>query len=220
LARAAASGFELKPHIVAVGVSTGGPNALVTLVSQLPRDLAVPLVLVQHMPPLFTRFLAERLSKLGGIPFREAEDGAELRPGMGWIAPGDFHVTVKAPVEAGQRATLELNQQPPENSCRPAVDPLFRSVAKVFGARALAIVLTGMGQDGLRGSEAIVEEGGRVVVQDEATSVVWGMPGFVATAGLADRILPLDQIGAEIVRRIEGIPGGASSRATPAPTHA
>lgn len=197
-----AGALMLRPALVVVGVSTGGPNALVELVANLPARLPVPILIVQHMPPLFTRFLAERLTKLGTVPFAEAKAGDVLRPGAGWIAPGDWHMVVRPPAQPGQPATLDLNQFPPENSCRPAVDPLFRSAAEVFGARTLGVVLTGMGQDGVRGSEAIVRAGGHVITQDEATSVVWGMPGFVTNAGLADTVLPLGQVAPEITRRV------------------
>jgi two-component system chemotaxis response regulator CheB len=167
------------------------------------------------MPPLFTRFLAERLTKLGRLPFAEATHGTALRPGMGWIAPGDWHMAVRPPRD-GNPATLELNQEPPESSCRPAVDPLFRSVATAYGARALGVVLTGMGQDGVRGAEAIVRAGGHVLAQDEATSVVWGMPGFVANAGLADKVLPLELVAPELVRRLNevSLPGATRAAAT------
>jgi len=188
-----------RAEIIAVGASTGGPRALATLLERLPRDLAAPIVIVQHMPPLFTRSLAERLD--GGTPLRcaEGEDGAVLEPGTVWIAPGNWHMTV---AREGSAAVLRLTGEPPENSCRPAADPLFRSVADVYGAGALAVVLTGMGQDGLRGAERIKQRGGAVLVQDEASSVVWGMPGAVAKAGLADRVLPVRDIAAEIARRV------------------
>jgi two-component system, chemotaxis family, protein-glutamate methylesterase/glutaminase len=188
-----------RAEIIAVGASTGGPRALATLLERLPRDLAAPIVIVQHMPPLFTRSLAERLD--GGTPLRcaEGEDGAVLEPGTVWIAPGNWHMTV---AREGSAAVLRLTGEPPENSCRPAADPLFRSVADVYGAGALAVVLTGMGQDGLRGAERIKQRGGGVLVQDEASSVVWGMPGAVAKAGLADRVLPVRDIAAEIARRV------------------
>lgn len=185
-------------NIVAIGTSTGGPNALAEIVAALPADLPVPVVIVQHMPPMFTRLLAERLSSQSAIKVDEGKPGGVLRPGHAWVAPGDFHMLVAREASQGR---VFLNQEPPENSCRPAADVLFRSVAQSFGASALGVVLTGMGQDGLRGSEAIREAGGQVIVQDEATSVVWGMPGFVARAGLANRILPLGLIGPEIVRR-------------------
>lgn len=188
-----------RAEIIAVGASTGGPRALATLLERLPRDLAAPIVIVQHMPPLFTRSLAERLD--GGTPLRcaEGEDGAVLEPGTVWIAPGNWHMTV---AREGSAAVLRLTGEPPENSCRPAADPLFRSVADAYGAGALAVVLTGMGQDGLRGAERVKQRGGAVLVQDEASSVVWGMPGAVAKAGLADRVLPVRDIAAEIARRV------------------
>jgi two-component system chemotaxis response regulator CheB len=156
-------------------------------------------LIAQHMPPMFTRLLAERLSAKHHVRAEEGRAGDVLRPGHAWVAPGDYHMAV-ARDAAGVRVVL--NRDPPENSCRPAADVLFRSVAKAFGPGALAVVLTGMGQDGLRGCEAIRAAGGRVVVQDEATSVVWGMPGYVARAGLADKVLPLDLIAAEVTRRV------------------
>lgn len=185
--------------IVAIGVSTGGPNALAVLLSQLPAELSVPIVIVQHMPPMFTQLLAQRLASKCKIPVQEAFPGAVLEPGHAWIAAGDFHMIVERHRTGGQIAT---NQEPPENSCRPSVDVLFRSVASVYGARTLAVVLTGMGGDGLHGCKCIREAGGQILVQDKASSVVWGMPGFVANAGLADRVLPLDQMADEIINRI------------------
>ncbi len=184
--------------VVAVAASTGGPNALADLFDGLPADFPVPVVIAQHMPPMFTRQLAERLSARFALRVEEGRAGGVLTPGHAWVAPGDYHMVV-ARDAAGVR--VALNQDPPEQSCRPAADVTFRSVAKVYGPAALGVVLTGMGQDGLRGCEAIRAAGGRVVVQDEATSVVWGMPGAVARAGLADRVLPLAQIASEVVRR-------------------
>lgn len=186
-------------EILAIGSSTGGPNALGTILPNLPADLPVPVVIVQHMPPVFTRLLAERLAARCAFPVVEATHGTLLERGHAWIAPGDHHLHVR---RRGRDVRLELDQAPPENSCRPAVDPLFRSVAEVFGAGVLGVVLTGMGHDGCRGAEAIRERGGRVIVQDEATSVVWGMPGAVAEAGLADAVLPVEQIAADLVRRL------------------
>ncbi len=185
--------------IVAVGVSTGGPNALARVLSGLGKDFPVPIVVVQHMPPLFTKLLAERLSDATPLKVREAVSGGILEPGGVWLACGDFHLVVE---RVGKRVRVAINQDPPENSCRPAVDVLFRSVAEVFGAKCLGVVLTGMGRDGLRGCEEIRSAGGRIIVQDEETSVVWGMPGFVANAGLANAILPLPDIAAEIERRV------------------
>jgi two-component system chemotaxis response regulator CheB len=186
---------------VAIGTSTGGPNALDEVFAGLPADLPVPVVVVQHMPPMFTRLLAERLSARHAIKVSEGRPDGVLRPGHAWLAPGDFHMSV---AREGAEVRVRLNQDPPENSCRPAADVLFRSVAQAFGPGALAVVLTGMGQDGLRGCEAVRAAGGQVLAQDEATSVVWGMPGFVARAGLADRVLPLALVAPEIVRRVRG----------------
>ncbi|MBD2307064.1 chemotaxis response regulator protein-glutamate methylesterase [Chroococcidiopsis sp. FACHB-1243] len=187
------------PKIVAVGVSTGGPNALAVLLSQLPADFPVPIAIVQHMPPMFTQLLAERLAAKSRLKVAEAVSGRVLEPGQVWIAPGNFHLAVQ---RDGKVVRLVTHQAPPENSCRPSVDVLFSSVAEVFGASAIAIVLTGMGQDGLRGCQQLREAGGRVFVQDEASSVVWGMPGFVANAGLANRVLPIDQMADETIRQV------------------
>ena len=185
--------------IVAIGMSTGGPNALAELIPALPGDLGVPIVVVQHMPAMFTKLLAERLDKLSGLSVAEGVDGEWLNPGQVWIAPGDRHMLVQ---RQGDRYRLRLSDAPPENSCRPAVDPLFASVAECYNGKALAVVLTGMGYDGLRGSEQVRRSGGRVIVQDEASSVVWGMPGAVARAGLADLVLPLQEIAAEIKQQV------------------
>jgi two-component system chemotaxis response regulator CheB len=185
--------------VVALGVSTGGPNALAALLPGLPADFPVPVLIVQHMPPLFTKLLAERLDAASALRVREAVTGSVLQPGEAWVAPGDHHMVVSR--EAG-KVVLRLNQGPPENSCRPAVDPLFRSVAQAYGPAALCVVLTGMGSDGLRGCEAVCEAGGRVLAQDEASSVVWGMPGMVARAGLAEQVLPLGSIAPAVVGRV------------------
>jgi two-component system chemotaxis response regulator CheB len=187
-------------RVLAVGASTGGPNALAEIFRGLPADFPVPIVMVQHMPPMFTRLLAERLSAESRVRVQEGGPGGLLQPGHAWIAPGNYHMIV---ARDGRQVRTQVHQEPPENSCRPAVDVLFRSVARTFGAGTLAVVLTGMGQDGLCGCEAIREAGGQVLAQDEATSVVWGMPGNVARAGLADKVLPVSLIGAEILRRVE-----------------
>jgi two-component system, chemotaxis family, protein-glutamate methylesterase/glutaminase len=186
-------------EVVCIGASTGGPNALADILPRLPRSFSVPVLVVQHMPPVFTQALAQRLNALGPLRCVEANDGDVAEPGVVYIAPGGRHMSVHS--EAGL-PRLRLNDDPPENSCRPAVDVLFRSVAEHYGSSALGVVLTGMGQDGLRGCRALRERHATVVVQDEASSVVWGMPGYVATAGLAEAILPLDTIGFEIGRRV------------------
>jgi two-component system chemotaxis response regulator CheB len=170
-----------------------------TVLPEIPADFPVPIVVVQHMPPLFTRFLADRLNNLSPLAVHEGEEGKALEPGHVWIAPGDYHMTL---AKKGTKVLLNLNQGSPENSCRPAVDVLFRSVAETFGSSALAVVMTGMGTDGLRGAMAIREAGGEVFIQDEKTSVVWGMPGALAEAGQADRVYPLDRIGPELVQHV------------------
>lgn len=185
--------------IVAIGVSTGGPDALAHLLPAFPARFPLPIVVAQHMPAIFTALLAKRLATRCSIPVRECQPGDLLEPSCIWIAPGDFHMIVQ---EDGGRVRLMTHLGPRENFCRPSVDVLFRSVADVFGSHALGVILTGMGQDGLKGCEALSARGANIVVQDEATSVVWGMPGFVARAGLAEKILPLDRLGGEIIRRV------------------
>ena len=187
--------------IVALGTSTGGPNALAEMLPGIAQPFPVPIVIVQHMPPLFTRLLAERLNKQCAIEIHEGEEGAVLKPGEAWIAPGDYHMTV---VRTEGVTKLALQQEAPENSCRPAVDVLFRSVARLYGVSTLAVVLTGMGSDGVKGSQVVKEFGGQVIVQDEASSVVWGMPGQVAGAGLAEGMFPLSGMAKEIDRRVRG----------------
>lgn len=183
---------------VVLGVSTGGPDALSTLVRGLPADLPVPLLVVQHMPPMFTRLLAERLDRLGGPRVSEAADGALVGPGV-LIAPGDHHLAV---LRTGAEVRVVLGDGPPENSCRPAADVLFRSAVAAYGGGVLALVLTGMGRDGLRGCEVVRAAGGQVVVQDPATAVIGSMPGAVVEAGLAQAVLPVEELAAELVRRV------------------
>lgn len=190
-----------RADVVAIGTSTGGPNALAEVFAGFEANFPVPILIVQHMPPMFTRLLAERLTSHSKIAVSEAVDGEPVKPGRALIAPGNFHLEV---VRDGTGVKAKLHQQPPENSCRPAADPLFRSVAKAYGPGALAVVLTGMGQDGLRGCEAILAAGGRAIAQDEASSVVWGMPGAVVKAGLTEKTLPLSLIAGEIERRVMG----------------
>lgn len=184
-------------EVVAIGASTGGPQALTTVLKRIPGDFPLPIVVVQHMPPVFTYHLAQRLNQECQLTVCEAIAGEHLEPGTVYIAPGDFHLDL---VRRGVDVYTVLQQGPPENSCRPAVDVLFRSTAATYGSGCLAVVLTGMGQDGKRGAEHVVSAGGRVLVQDAATSVVWGMPRAVAEAGLADSILPLGSISDAISR--------------------
>lgn len=174
---------------VVVGVSTGGPNALAALISQLPADFPLPVLVVQHMPPMFTRLLASRLSAVSKLTVTEAQEGEAVRAGCVYIAPGDFHMEV---CRQGFQAVIRLHQQAAENSCRPAVDVLFRSARQCYAGAVLAVVLTGMGEDGLRGTRILKEAGATVLAQDEASSVVWGMPGFIVREGLADQVLPIE----------------------------
>ena len=191
--------LSLPPKIIAIGASTGGPDALAHVIPSLPANLPVPVVVAQHMPPLFTHMLADRLAARSALTVRECVSGEVLTPGCAFVAPGDLHMEVRREDDV---LRLRTQQGPKENSCRPSVDVLFRSVASVFGGRCLAVVLTGMGQDGMKGCELLADAGARILVQDQATSVVWGMPGFVARAGLADKIVPLDRVSTEILRAL------------------
>jgi two-component system chemotaxis response regulator CheB len=188
------------PVVLAIGVSTGGPAALDMILPALPAGFPLPVLIVQHMPELFTNLLAARLNERCPLHVQEAVDGASVRAGSIYIAKGNWHMAVLTASRSGSPATLHLNQGPLENHCRPAVDVLFRSVAAVYGAGALAVVLTGMGADGMIGCRCIRDHGGSVLAQDEATSAVWGMPGAVTHAGLAQRVLPLNAIAPEILR--------------------
>jgi two-component system chemotaxis response regulator CheB len=189
-----------KPSVLAIGVSTGGPAALDVLLPELPAGFPLPVLIVQHMPEVFTRLLAERLSRRCALRVSEAAEGMPATAGGIYIARGNWHMEALPAARPGAPATLHLTQDPPENHCRPAVDTLFRSTARVYGSGVLAVVLTGMGYDGLAGSRIIREQGGSVVAQDQATSTVWGMPGAVAQAGLAYKVLPLAAIAPEILR--------------------
>ena len=182
---------------VCIGVSTGGPMALVQLFAAWAEPLAVPLLIVQHMPATFTALLAQRLTSVGVMDVQEAQDGDFVEAGRAYLAPGGRHMEV---VRAEGVTRLRITDDPPENSCRPAADVLFRSAASVYGGGLLGVVLTGMGSDGLKGCHAIRARGGNILAQDEATSVVWGMPGAVVNASLADAVLPLGEIPAEILR--------------------
>jgi two-component system chemotaxis response regulator CheB len=195
------------PHeLLVIGASIGGPDAVAAVVRALPGDLPVPVAIVQHMPPIFTRLFAQRMDRGSGLAVVEAQPGMRLEPGMVVVAPGDSHLLV---ADGRRGPEVTTNQEPRQNGCRPAVDVLFGSAAAVLGDRVLACVLTGMGRDGLHGSRRLRAAGSEIVVQDEATSVVWGMPGAVATAGLADRVLPLARIAADLTDALWRARGGA-----------
>jgi two-component system chemotaxis response regulator CheB len=204
-----ALGPAIGADVVAISLSTGGPAALGEIVQKLPADFRAPLLVVPHMAPMFTRFFAERLAAQTSLRVVEPASGHALEPGVVYVAPGDFHLTV---LRRNGSTVCLLDQQPPLHAHRPAADVLFKSVAEAYGSRALAMVLTGMGQDGLRGCEDITAAGGRVIVQDEASSVVWEMAGLVAKAGLADAVLPLADLAAELVRRTARTPAAAGGR--------
>lgn len=186
---------DLRPEVLLVGCSTGGPDALSRVLEELPGTLPVPVLVVQHMPPLFTTMFAERLDRVSALSVREAGDGEEVRAGEVLIAPGGLHLTV---TESAGSVRTALVDGPPENFCKPAVDTLFRSAASVYGGRAAALILTGMGADGLEGCRLLASKGARILVQDEATSVVWGMPGAVAGAGLAHDVLALEHVAGKL----------------------
>ena len=188
-----------RPRAVAVGVSTGGPTALSALVPKLPRSFPLPILIVQHMPPLFTRFLAERLQTMTELRVEEGAAGSLVEPGKILIAPGDYHMRL---AKRKEQVVITLDQAPPENSCRPSADVLFRSVDEIYGGAVISVILTGMGQDGLRGVEVLRASGAYVIAQDEASSVVWGMPGAVVRAGLADSIVPLDDVVPQLLKQV------------------
>ncbi|MDA8196389.1 MAG: chemotaxis response regulator protein-glutamate methylesterase [Actinomycetota bacterium] len=206
------------PSLILIGISTGGPNALGELLPALPANLPVPILIVQHMPATFTRLLAERLDAKSKLKVMEAKGGEVPRAGEVYIAPGEHHLVVTT----NQRSELAiaLDDSPPVNSCRPSVDTLFHSATRL-GNRVMAIVMTGMGQDGYVGARELKAAGAEIVTQDEATSVVWGMPGYVTNAGLSEQVLPLNQIASYIVRRCN-VPGTSdrSPAALPTNTHA
>ena len=180
------------PEAVAIGSSTGGPQALFRVLGALRGWLRQPVFITQHMPATFTTILAEHIGRAAGCPCAEGVDGEPVRDGRIYVAPGDFHMTVEMR-ERGEKV-VRLAKTPHENFCRPSVDPMLRSLASAYGGRVLSLILTGMGHDGLNGARAIVDAGGTLIAQDEGTSIVWGMPGAVATAGLCSAVLPLDEI--------------------------
>ncbi len=181
--------------VLAIGSSTGGPQALLEVLGGLDDNFDLPILITQHMPATFTGILAQHICKATGRVAREAEDGEVVSSGRVYVAPGDYHMFVEA---NGDDVAVRLNQAAPENFCRPAVDVLLRSMAAVYGKRLLTVILTGMGQDGLIGGQAVIEADGTVIAQDEATSVVWGMPGAVANAGICSAVLPVKELAAKI----------------------
>ncbi len=185
-------------RVLGIGVSTGGPQTLTEIFKELPGNFPVPILVVQHMPPLFTKQLAERLNKISAIQVKEAEEGEPVKEGVAYIAPGDYHMVVKK--ECNQKV-IHLHQGPPKNNCRPSVDVLFESLAEIYNGTCLALVLTGMGRDGAEGAQAIKKKGGAVIAQDANTSIVFGMPRAVIESGAADEVLPLS----EIPRRLKEI---------------
>jgi two-component system, chemotaxis family, protein-glutamate methylesterase/glutaminase len=186
------------PDIIAIGSSTGGPQALFAVLGALKPGIPQPIVITQHMPATFTTILAEHIERASGIPTVEGSDGLPVQGGRAYVAPGDFHMTVEA---LGNQRVIRLHKTPPENYCRPSVDPMLRSLTKLYGRKVFTVILTGMGQDGLRGAETVVAAGGSLIAQDEATSVVWGMPGAVAMAGLCSAVIPLAEV-APYIRRV------------------
>lgn len=189
---------------IGIGCSTGGPQALAALLRGLGRSLPVPIIAVQHMPAGFTAMLADHLDRLGGPGCAEAQDGEALRPGRLYLAPGERHLLVEG--GANGQLIARLSDAPPENYCRPAVDPMLRSLSAACGSAVLAVILTGMGQDGLLGCRAVAASGGMVLAQDEASSVVWGMPGAVARAGLAQALLPPEGLAEQILTAVKARP--------------
>jgi two-component system chemotaxis response regulator CheB len=188
---------RIPPHIVGIGSSTGGPQALFAVLGALNPAMRLPIVITQHMPATFTTILAEHIGRVSKRPTAEGKDGEAIEPGRIYLAPGDFHMVVETD---GARKIVKLNKNPPENFCRPAVDPMFRSLAAAYGASVLGVVLTGMGADGAKGGKVLAEAGGTLLAQDEASSVVWGMPGATAQTGMCSAVLPVDKIAAEIAR--------------------
>lgn len=190
----------LRPKVLAIGSSTGGPQALFAFLRDLPRTLGLPIVITQHMPATFTAVLAQHIQRMCGWPCQEGFDGAVLNPGTIHVAPGGHHMLIEG---SAAKLTVRLSQTPPENFCRPSVDPMMRSLVNVVGGHVLAVMLTGMGSDGLAGFGQVVQAGGTVIAQDAETSVVWGMPGAVATAGLCAAVLPLPRLAPYVVQLIE-----------------
>lgn len=185
-----------RPKIVVIGASTGGPNALTEVLTGLPAEFPLPIMIVQHMPPMFTPMLAQHLGRDSGRPCSEGRAGELIERNHMYVAPGDYHMTIGA---TGNRYVVRVNQHAEEHFCRPSVNPLFRSAASHYGKGVLAVMLTGMGDDGIEATRDIVDQGGYVIAQDEESSVVWGMPGAIVRAELAHQVLPLKKIASAIL---------------------
>ena len=193
---------SVPPKILVIGSSTGGPQALQHMFDSIgPALTSIPVLVTQHMPATFTTILAEHIGRASGLPSKEGEDNEPLQPGHIYVAPGGFHMAVK---KTATGSAIRIYDGPDVNFCKPAVDPLFESVAPIYGPATLAIVLTGMGSDGAVGGTRVADAGGTVIAQDEATSVVWGMPGATAAAGACAAILPLDGVGKKVVELVRG----------------
>lgn len=195
-----ATGIALPPKILAIGSSTGGPKALMDILGHL-RDLPVPIVITQHMPKTFTALLAQHITQNCKIPCSEGKEGDIVKPGHAYVAPGGHHMVLKS---SGNSVFLHITEDPPENFCRPSVNPMLRSLLPIYGSRILSVILTGMGNDGSQACADLVAQGGQVIAQDEATSVVWGMPGAVAAAGLCTAVLPANDIPVYIKSALSG----------------
>jgi two-component system chemotaxis response regulator CheB len=191
-----------KSEIVTIGISTGGPNALARMMPMLPGDLGVPIVIVQHMPPVFTKSLANSLNAKCALTVKEAQDGEAIQANVAYIAPGGKQMKLVASHD-GLNRLIKLTNDPPENSCKPSADYLFRSVADYYVGRATAIIMTGMGSDGTKGLQVLKQKGALIIGQDEATCVVYGMPKAPAEQGLTDVVVPLDKIAVEIVKTVK-----------------
>ena len=191
-----------KSEIVTIGISTGGPNALARMMPMLPGDIGVPIVIVQHMPPVFTKSLANSLNAKCALTVKEAQDGEPLQPNVAYIAPGGKQMKLIASTD-GLNRLIKLTNDPPENSCKPSADYLFRSVADYYVGRTTAVIMTGMGSDGTRGLQVLKQKGAMIIGQNEASCVVYGMPKAPAEMGLTDIVVPLDKIAGEIVKSVK-----------------
>lgn len=191
-----------KPEALAIGSSTGGPQALFKIFEALKDTVKVPIFITQHMPATFTTILAEHIQRICGVKCAEGRNNERVAPNHIYLAPGEYHMMIE---RDNYGPFIRINQDPPENFCRPAVDPMFRSIAKLYGAKTLSVVLTGMGKDSRNGGQAIIDAGGTVIAQDENSSIVWGMPGAVSTAGLCSAVLPLNQIASKISSLLKGV---------------